>query len=184
MSFMVGFLREDDCPAGGPAGQDLCDQWPCTWTMMPGLPAPFSAMTRYRFSRLTSLSTIWRIGPAASTMAEPAGLVLKFASGCNSPRPSALVDSARTYGFFGSRPVTEAWRTWIRPWSNRETLVGALPSDFPAAARVRWAVCPATPSGSRLSVPAPSGTAFGTYVIACGACPIGMFATTLLVSVL
>ena len=89
---------------------------------------------------------------------------MKAASGSHVPLPSGLLGQRKHIGCFGSSPVTEACSTWIRPWSNSETLVGALAGlGLPAGAPgVRCAAWPATPSGCRFCVPSPSGTAFGT----------------------
>src|SRR5216684_1427857 len=136
-------------------GRSHC--WTCTVApMLDGEPA---VMTRYRLGVGQLVWTIWRIGPTAFTMAAPAGLVMKPASGSNSAAPLGSEESASTYGFLASRPVTAACSTWVRPWSNSETRVAGVP---PAGPSTSWATWPATPSAIRFSVPAPSGTAFGT----------------------
>src|SRR6185312_8191314 len=68
--------------------------WTCTAS--PNLAGSPGAMTRYRRSAGAAFWTICRIGPTAFTMAEPAGLVMKAASGCTDPVPSFLSASAST----------------------------------------------------------------------------------------
>ena len=65
-------------------------------TASPNFAGSPGAMTRYRRSAVAELWTICRIGPTALTMAEPAGLVMKAASGCSDPVPSLLSASAST----------------------------------------------------------------------------------------
>src|SRR6516162_5675292 len=63
-------------------------------------------------------------------MAAPAGWVMKPCSGSRVPAPDGSLASASRYGFPGSSPVTAASNTCTSPWSDSETLVGALSSFF------------------------------------------------------
>ncbi len=68
----------------------------CICTTAPGLAASPFAITRKRRGVLLSPWTIWRIGPVALTIADPAGLVMNAASGSSGPSPLALLASAST----------------------------------------------------------------------------------------
>src|SRR6516225_8431438 len=82
---------DGDFAAGVEAGTE---DWTCTgaprWSGVPG------TITRYRFTSRPSPRTIWRMGPAVLTMAEPAGLVMKTERGSRVPLPSALLARAST----------------------------------------------------------------------------------------
>src|SRR5277367_6870980 len=78
---------------------------------------------------------------------------MKAWSASRIPAPDDSLESASTYGFPGSSPVTAASNTCTKPWSDNETLVGAfgpLVARFcPAGAIHSGADFQANPTGWR-----------------------------------
>ena len=115
-------------------------------------------------------ATLWTAVDACA-LANPMAQLCRFDE-CWVATPSQVA-RLRELGFIGPVAVVRpplVWRPRVALGAGYLVWVGTgAPRALPTGAIVKWADCPATPRGSRPAVPPPSGTAFVTYITACGA---------------